>query len=369
MGTIIFQYLQRGCILLLWSISVQRLSAQTTPVITSKNTQTIGDTIRGINADTAKLTNEGAAGTNITWNFSTLDSVGSYTRNTVVAAPAPSGKIYSTANQAEHIVNGASDIFQYCNVNSNDFTIVGFSGNMTISGITGVIDSVVYADADTVLKYPFTYNDSLSDTSLATYYITIPPPFSGQATMKHYQGRYTKADGYGTLILPNSTYNNVLRYKNEISTTDSIVTPFGTSVFQSYTKEYYWVSPDYRQYLLYDETVFTKGGSKVPRTLPQYFSNPKPIIPTGMEMLLMNDNQVTIYPNPCNTNINLRIINHNVTTNCELRIYDLLGCEAMYSSVTNHQLTITIGDLKSGMYFYKVISGDDVIGTGKLIVQ
>jgi hypothetical protein len=80
--------------------------------------------------------------------------------------------------------------------------------------------------------------------------------------------------------------------------------------------------------------------------------------------------QVTIYPNPLKTYAKLIINSSFQVTNAELKIYNLIGQESKrIINISNQLLTIEKGDLKNGIYFYKLIQNNIVIAKGKLMVE
>ena len=51
-------------------------------------------------------------------------------------------------------------------------------------------------------------------------------------------------------------------------------------------------------------------------------------------------------------------------------MYDLTGKEIeVKSAVSTQQIVIERGDLPNGIYFYKISQNNNMIGTGKLIVE
>lgn len=78
---------------------------------------------------------------------------------------------------------------------------------------------------------------------------------------------------------------------------------------------------------------------------------------------------VTIYPNPFRTSVTVVINDISKINNYEVRIYNVLGEEVMNTFVTNQTTTLGTGNLPTGMYFYQVVSNDQLIQSGKLIAQ
>ncbi len=73
-----------------------------------------------------------------------------------------------------------------------------------------------------------------------------------------------------------------------------------------------------------------------------------------------------IYPNPFTTSINISLDPSQIKT-CELIIYNALGV-AVRTVIINKDLTILeTSNLTSGIYFYKIISNDKIIQSGRLI--
>jgi hypothetical protein len=88
---------------------------------------------------------------------------------------------------------------------------------------------------------------------------------------------------------------------------------------------------------------------------------------TGIESYNGLIKAVTIYPNPFSTSITINNIAQ--IDKAELRIYDVLGAELMSSLINYQTTTFETGNLPSGIYFYKVISNNKTIQSGKLIAQ
>ena len=78
---------------------------------------------------------------------------------------------------------------------------------------------------------------------------------------------------------------------------------------------------------------------------------------------------VTIFPNPFGHTATIVMNDISQISNCELKIYDVLGQEVMKTSITGQSTTLEMSKLISGMYFYEVISNEKVIQSGKLISQ
>lgn len=82
--------------------------------------------------------------------------------------------------------------------------------------------------------------------------------------------------------------------------------------------------------------------------------------------------EVKIMPNPFSKNAVLRITNFGELriTNVELKVYDLLGKELKADVIRNSDsFVISSKNLNSGLYFYKLYSGEKQIAVGKMMIQ
>ena len=78
---------------------------------------------------------------------------------------------------------------------------------------------------------------------------------------------------------------------------------------------------------------------------------------------------VSIFPNPFSGKANVKIQNASNLKNMELKIFDILGKELRNIPVNSSEMILNRGDLQSGVYFYFMMSGKDVLSNGRLIVE
>lgn len=322
------------------------------PVITAGNSQTFGDSLTSYKIDTTGLT-AGSAGTNVTWDFSTIDSIGITYRNTMDPSTTPYPAYYPTANTAEKIVSGTSITYQFYNNTNDSMNIVGVSGS--------VIDSTIYFNDDKAMVYPFTFQDSFWDTSIYTAYFTGAHNIS-------YQSRTTTSDGYGTLILPNGTFNNILRYYVDTYRTDS--TFIGMSFYSTflwYTREYFWVSQDYKGYLLYINTIKTKNGSPQNTRTASYTISPIPVLSTGVKHISSKSSDLVAYPNPASNSITIE--STTPFNNAAITVLDITGQELLkVKNINGKKIKVNTADLSKGVFYY-TITDDTQKREGKFIIE
>jgi hypothetical protein len=80
------------------------------------------------------------------------------------------------------------------------------------------------------------------------------------------------------------------------------------------------------------------------------------------------ERSVLIYPNPFQDAITVNVENSK-NENYVLTVFNSLGVQLINSTLTNGVNKIDMSKLSSGVYFYKVISHDRIIQSGKLISQ
>lgn len=89
----------------------------------------------------------------------------------------------------------------------------------------------------------------------------------------------------------------------------------------------------------------------------------------GINEYYLND-QISISPNPLNTFATIEFKNNKLNLkNANLTLFDVFGKEIRKIELDNYKTTIEKGDLKTGIYFYKVMNENQIISTGKLAVE
>lgn len=90
---------------------------------------------------------------------------------------------------------------------------------------------------------------------------------------------------------------------------------------------------------------------------------------TGVNEMDGNTISVSASPNPFFTNTFIQITNMNRISECELKLYSVLGSEVKANVIrSSNVFIVNRGSLAGGVYFYKVISSGKILGTGKLVV-
>jgi len=84
---------------------------------------------------------------------------------------------------------------------------------------------------------------------------------------------------------------------------------------------------------------------------------------------LLENQAVSIYPNPSKNLINIDILDAKLVQNAELKLYDGTGAVIINTNLTNKLTSIKTNLFPAGIYLYKVIEKDQTIQSGKLIFQ
>jgi len=76
-----------------------------------------------------------------------------------------------------------------------------------------------------------------------------------------------------------------------------------------------------------------------------------------------------LYPNPFNISTTIYLKNDNQHKQFYFILYDLCGRAVQTIELKNETTILSKGNLKNGMYFYKIFNDSGILKTGKLIVQ
>ncbi|MBL4594348.1 MAG: T9SS type A sorting domain-containing protein [Flavobacteriales bacterium] len=339
--------------------------------ITNSDMPSSGDTIRLSTTNDIQGLDPVLTGTNYSWNFSTL------TPNTqrvdtffsVSSTPFAYQFYFNNAilypnHKASFALKGIdigisqvpiTEVFNYIKNSSSAYDNVGFGAN-----ISGVPSSTQNIPVDREYEFPMNYNDN--HISNSEYGIAVPTfGFYGQA-----MERMDAVDGWGSLVLPNGTYN-VLRVKsilNKVDTTYIDLVGFGTTIPRPEEIEYKWLAAGKGLPIL---KVITVGGNV---TQIEYQDNYVAVLVEEINKI----NNVTIFPNPTQNHL---VIDFNVGVSGALKINlkDILGKDV--GLIYNNNITsgnnkvlidLTQHSIQSGIYFVEFMIDGKQYYTEKIVV-
>jgi hypothetical protein len=209
---------------------------------------------------------------------------------------------------------------------------------------------ITYTDPSKILFYPLTYNASETNTFEATF-------FSGTNFTRAGTDEVTY-DGYGTVITPNGTYNDVIRVVLHQEYTD--VYQAGTITYV--VDAYYWYLAGYPDPVVAISEITLDGQ---PAGSNGFYSTN-----TSLALLSEESKEFEIYPNPATENINFKSLN-NLEIN-EVTIVNSLGAIMITNSQKNmtiNDTNINVGNLENGVYFVKITAKNGAILNRKFIKQ
>lgn len=267
-------------------------------------------------------TNPGAAGENVTWDFSNhpLNNAGVFER--VDPSTTPYYDSFPNSNYVFKITTSTLTFYNYYNLTSTAFDWVGVRYNSNGTGIN--LKQAPY----TFVTFPFNYKDSIVDTYK-----------SADNSINEVETRVY--DGYGTLITPFATYKNAVRIKS-------------TSSLNDVTYDWYVADQNFFTYSIFQISV-AGNSSRV------FNYN----ISTSVNEITTGTNAVQVYPNPASKTITIDCEHEN----CTLTIYDLSGRKIKEQTITSTQKTVDVSALAKGLYTYQVHKKDNLLKNGKVVIS
>ncbi len=277
----------------------------------------------------------GAAGANVTWNFSTLSSTLTITNSFSLPSATPYASSFPTANLASLISDGVSSpYYSYYIANTNYFAVDGlYIPNGSIA--------VPYSDAENLLQYPMTYNTSYTDNFACTI---MGYDRHGQVSVI--------ADGYGTLIMPYGTVTNVLRVKASETYADYMS---GVAVTNYTSVNYYWYKAGIHNNLFQLSTLNANG------SLYQQYGMYIDGTHVGINENPNKQSGFDCYPNPAKDKITIEIPVLKSNNESYFTICNINGEEVIKDKISQSgKSEIDISTLSSGLYFVKLITDNNV---------
>ena len=337
------------------------------PSITQSDMPNIGDTLRIKVPITTNGDDYASSGTNHTWNFSNLVSASQ--RVDTFMSVASTSLVYMYYFQ---LLSG-------CNLAGNQPNFLSFSAPLGLGlSITNVYDffdksnasyaqlgygaqfngiplPIKYSSPDVQLVFPLTYGEKDSCSFSDSTHI---PSLGYYRERKH---RVNKVDGWGTVIVPNDTFQ-AIRVVSVITAHDSIhvdtLINMGFNL-NSVTTEYKWYADNMGEPVLKVSVVTGTGAGTTIEYRNRIKSN------AGIKDINANIASAGLYPNPANENTNL-YFSLEKAANIEINITDMLGRNI--KTIANKQypagfniipIDISQMQLDKGIYFVRINSGSN----------
>ncbi|NJX16100.1 T9SS type A sorting domain-containing protein [Tamlana crocina] len=332
--------MQKKYFFLLTSLISTYLNAQIT-LTNTNNTVEIGDTYNYILVSNYTF-DVSQSGANQTWDFSS--ATGNIdTTNCISPSNASEPSNFSSADLVLFSSNSGTEA--YMSVSSSEISNEGYY-------IPGSVRAI-YSDKQEHLKFPMTYNDVFNETFSGTVEnISTEQTFNRTGTIE------ITADGYGNLILPYTTIDDVLRIKTVIS---SIDTYMGIPLPETTTISYTWFDTLNKNYLASTSEVYNNGS--LVSSYAYYLSETDLVL--DINKVNSKEYQLSIFPNPANS---YTIIKNNSFNSLSASIYDTKGSLIKKLDVENGINRIDVTNFRPGVYIIKY-QKDSELYTDRLVVK
>lgn len=339
-------------IIILLILSSAQVFSQMT--LTSLNSFTVGDHIGYAECDTNVT--HGNAGANQTWNFTGIVRLDTSTTSVVASSSTPYSGQFSSSNTATSNDNTSYNYFTVSAAN------IMFNGN----GSPAMVIS--YSNPELFMQYPFTFNSTFTDNFGASYISNGTPTVrTGTITVT--------GDAWGTISLPVGTFTSALRLKYVISTKDSS-NPGAPVVMITNTTSYVWFAPG-KKYPVFEIVYSTLIFNGIPIASTKAVNYTPVSNAIGIEQISSNvPNGFSLeqnYPNPFNPETKIRF-SIPAKENVRLTVFDALGREI--ETLVNeslaagtYEVNFERSNLSSGVYFYKITSGNFTQTKSMVIVK
>ena len=331
-------------------------SAQLITISETNQLPAIGDTVHYVNANSFGFDPNGTGPvTNKLWDQSGLFLTGTsydfyYVDPTLI--PANLGQDSFPSATIARGESGAPGYFYY----QNTSTEVNRLGWFSSASNFGIYENGSIANE---FQFPITAGQTFNSSYNGRY-----SPFNvGEDSVKIESGIVTiNADMQGTLMLPNSTFTNVLRI-HVIENFHIKIYMFGLAVIDYLIEDdyIYWFNDSIQQPLLVSG-VTTVDGTPEPQVLRfQPISTPTGIAENNAEFF-------SISPNPSAGKFTVSTIDRSQKT-LQIEIIDLTG-KIIFTEQTRSSglLSVDISSYPKGIYFVKIHNGEHR-SIKKIIVQ
>lgn len=293
--------------------------------------------------------NPGSPGENVVWDFSVMNPGSPYVLQIADVSNTPYATDYPNASYA---------IFDQIDNGHKYFTLVNDNNDqrLLLSGDAGAGGNVIYTDPQQWFSFPFTYNDEFNDTYEGSYF------WSGTNYIVERNGSLTvKADGYGSLIMPYGTINNVLRvkYTSEYEDYNDFVQTTTTISLTTYK----WYKQGNKIPLLEINTGLINGTQYNPYT--RYMSEESV---QSTDILDSKNKVLSVYPNPSNGIFEVKLSNVSQVIKASVNVLNVAGNVIEDHMLTDFSHTLDLSDYPKGMYFVQLES-EDFIETQKIIIK
>ncbi|MFG6685134.1 T9SS type A sorting domain-containing protein [Mariniflexile sp. HNIBRBA6329] len=332
--------MQKITLTILSFIMAISLNAQITLTSATSSPQ-IGDTFDYISIPNYTF-DVSQSGANQTWDFSSATGSTAVT-NYVDLTSALEPSTFPQANTVALTANPNAETY-FSNSTSGQ-TIEGFYS-------PGLLREI-YTDKREFIKYPITYNDIFNETFSGTSENIA----AGQTYIRTGTTEIS-ADGYGTLILPYTTVNNVLRIKITNTYSDTFmgfpIGPYNDVILV-------WYNATTKTAIASTSNSFYNGS--LLSSYATYLDQSDLVLTTNNSE--WDKNQVSVFPNPANDYV---YIKNKTDKALPIEIYDAQCRIIKTLDIKKGENEINISSLNSGIYIIKFFY-NSYFHTQKMVVK
>ncbi|MCT2563657.1 T9SS type A sorting domain-containing protein [Chryseobacterium herbae] len=264
----------------------------------------------------------GAAGANVTWDFSAYTGANAITATTNTCPGQTNCFRFPTANRITNPI--ALDTYDFSNVTDSEATMIGSYFGPSLGNGT-----VTYTDPLIMYKFPVTYLQQFNETY---QFNTV----SGAGNTSEAGQESFIADGYGTVITATGTYTNVLRVKRMRTATQSIP---GQPPLAYTNESYQWINQTSGLVFSFGINTFTLNGNTNVSKMVSY------LVPGALSTsdLTINKTDISIYPNPSSDRITLQ-------SEEDIKKVSITSLDGKSVLKTGNMKNIDISKLPKGVY-------------------
>lgn len=323
---------------------ISAFSVQAQYTITSASNPVVGNVESTVATNTTGL-NQPASGVNQLWNYSNITNSTTVSSATYVAmSSVPNASLFSGASIAS---TNDGLTFEVSQITSNQINYLG-------TAVATPTDCDVWSNPATLMQTPFTMNSFYSDAfALSNSSYTLTGNIAQTGT------------GTGTLNLPGSTHNNVLKVTSILNYT--ITGPGFVVTLKSSQQHFYGSSSKFALFSINSQTTTQNGAtsSNVNATM-----NAALIV--GIKEI-SNSNLFSIYPNPATSKQLTISLSNYENSDVKVTLLNTLGDVIKESTYTEllpgeNTLTLDLTTIATGIYFVKVKTGNSE-SIKKLIIE
>lgn len=265
--------------------------------------------------------------------------------------------------------NGTPDYLNLCNPNNPNPINTNFGGESPHSG-NGIVGMVCYANApgnynkreyiQVMLSQPLSMNTKYR----LSYFVSLAD-----------ESKYSISNidcyfGIGSSFFPTDLSIPLSpQIKNDTSTYFNVKT--GWQHFEKY-----YIATGGEDYLILGNfnndlnTNTNYNGIGLLDASYYFFDDVSVIDSASIGINVINNNSnISIYPNPTNSNIQIDVSKLNELGDLQFIVFDALGLEVKRQLITDAEITnITLSELANGTYFYKVMEDGKLLKYDKLVL-